>query len=149
MEKRTNDLVVLPPPSPAKPNPKTAKTADVAPDPDDDGVSVVSGGEAGRHAEGADEVNALADRLTVFEEAFDTVAAAATKNKPSGYVSEDNTHPDKSPNSELRHVITAVQRGLQKSNATEAKTSGDLANTVCERTAVKKKKWPMRPRRKV
>ena len=37
LEKRTLGLVVLPPPSPAKPKTKTAKTADVAPD--DDGVS--------------------------------------------------------------------------------------------------------------
>ena len=32
----------------------------------------------------AEEVAVLADRLTVFEEAFDKVAAAATKKKPSG-----------------------------------------------------------------
>ena len=78
VEKRTTEgLAVLPPPSLAKPKPKTVKTADVALDPNDDGVSLASG------------------RLTVFEEAFDIVAAAATKKKPSGCSSEDDTRPNK------------------------------------------------------
>ena len=54
VEKRTLGLVVLPPPSPAKPKTKTAKTADVAPE--DDGVSQASGAPKGakrrrKHAE--------------------------------------------------------------------------------------------------
>ena len=134
VEKRTKDLAVLPPPFPAKPKAKTAKAAGVAPDLDGDRVSVVSGASKGakrrrRHAERA----VLAARLTVFEEAFEKVAAAATKKKPNGYASEDDTRPSKSPDSELRNVIyNVVQRGLQKANAKERKTSGDLANKVCE-----------------
>ena len=135
VEKRTKDLAVLPPPFPAKPKAKTAKAAGVAPDLDGDRVSVVSGASKGakrrrRHAERA----VLAARLTVFEEAFEKVAAAATKKKPNGYASEDDTRPSESPDSELRKVITAVQRGirgLQMANAKEPKTSEDLANTGC------------------
>ena len=57
VEKRTKGLVVLPPPSPAKPETKTAKTDDVVPD--DDRVSPASGAPKGakrrkRHAERAD-----------------------------------------------------------------------------------------------
>ena len=44
VEKRSNGLVVLPPPSPAKPKAKTVKAADVAPD---DGVSLGSGASKG------------------------------------------------------------------------------------------------------
>ena len=47
-----------------------------------------------KHAERADEVVELSDRLTVFEEAFDKVAVAATKKKLSGYSSEDDTRPN-------------------------------------------------------
>ena len=59
VEKRTKGLVVLPPPSPAKPKTKIAKTADVAPG--DDGVSLVSGApkrakRRKRHAERAEEL---------------------------------------------------------------------------------------------
>ena len=43
VEMRTKDLAVLPSPSPAKSKTKTAKTADVAPDSNDDGVSLASG----------------------------------------------------------------------------------------------------------
>ena len=54
VEKRTKKLAVLPPPpSLAKPNPKTAKTADVAPYQNDDGVLVVSG--ASKWGEAAEE----------------------------------------------------------------------------------------------
>ena len=49
VEKRTKDLAVLPPLSPAKPKTKTTKTADVAPD--DDGVSLASGAEGGEAPE--------------------------------------------------------------------------------------------------
>ena len=59
---------------------------------------------------------------------------AAAKNKSSRYASEDDTRPSESPDSELRKVITAVQRGirgLQMANAKEPKTSEDLANTGC------------------
>ena len=74
---------------------------------------------------------ALADCLTVFEEAFDKVAAAATKKKPSGYSSEDDTRPNKSPDFELRNGITAVQRGLRRASAKKTQLSGDLAIKVC------------------
>ena len=75
----------------------------------------------------------LADRLTVFEEAFDKVAAAATKKKPSGYAmyyaSEDDTRASKLHDSELRNAINAVQRRLRKADAKEPKTS---AKNFCE-----------------
>ena len=48
VEKRTEIPVVLPPPSPAKPKTKAAKTADVAPD--NDGVSLASERRRGRSA---------------------------------------------------------------------------------------------------
>ena len=72
VEKRTQGLALLPPPSLAKPKTKTAKTADLAPD---DGVSLTSGAPKGakrrkKHADRADEVAELCGRLTVFEEAF-------------------------------------------------------------------------------
>ena len=116
VEKRTKSLVVLPPSSLAKTKTKTAKTADVAPD--DDGVSLATGAPKGakrrkRHAERASEVADLCDRLHVFEEAFEKVAKSAATKKPSGYSSEDDTRPNKSPDSELRSVVNAVQRGLR------------------------------------
>ena len=88
VEKRTLGLAVLPPPSPAKPKTKTAKTADVAPD---DGVSLASGASKGakrrkRHAERASEVADLCDRLHVFEETFEKVATSASAKKPSAWV---------------------------------------------------------------
>ena len=137
VEKRTPHLAVLPPPSPAKPKTKTAKTADVAPGLTADGVSLPSGASKGakrrkKHAERAEAAAVLAGRITVFEEAFDKVAAAAAKKKPSRYSSEDDTRPNKSPDSELRSVINAVQRGLRKAHAKEPKTSDDLANKGCE-----------------
>ena len=59
VETRTNDIAVLPPSSPAKPQTKTAKTADVAPHLNDDGVSLASGSSQGakrrkKHAERAE-----------------------------------------------------------------------------------------------
>ena len=58
VENRTKDLVVLAPPSPAKPKQltKTTKTDDVAPDLNNDGVSQLSGAPKGvkrqkKHAE--------------------------------------------------------------------------------------------------
>ena len=89
VEKRTKDLVVSPPPSPAKPQTKTAKAAGVAPDSDDDGGVLASGASKGakhrkKHAERAEELAVLADRLTVFEKALAKMAKAATKKKPSG-----------------------------------------------------------------
>ena len=135
VEKRTLCLVVLPPPSPAKPKTKTAETADVAPD--DDGVSLVSGASKGakrwrKHAERATEVADLCDRLHVFEEAFEKVAKAASTKKPSGYSSEDDTRPNKSPDYELRSVGNVVQRGMRKARTTmEPKKQDDLANQVC------------------
>ena len=135
VEKRTQGLAMLPPPSPAKPKTKTAKTADVAPD---DGVSLASGASKGakrwklkKHAERAEKVAELCDRLTVFEEGFEKVARAAATKKPSGYSSEDDTRPNKSPDSELRSVVNAVQRGLRKAHAMELKKKGDLVNNIC------------------
>ena len=97
-------LTVLPSPSPAKPKPKTAKTANVAPD--DDRVSQASGASKGakrrrKHAKRATEVEDLSHRLHVFKEAFEKVAKAAVAKKPGGYSSEDDTRPHKSPGSEL------------------------------------------------
>ena len=59
----------------------------------------------------------LCDRLQVFAEAFKKVAKAATAKKPSGYSSEDDTRLNKSPDSELRNVVNAVQRGLRKARS--------------------------------
>ena len=53
----------------------------------------------------------LSDCLTMFEEVLDKVAAAVTKKKLSGHSSEDDTHLNKSPDSELHSVINVVQRG--------------------------------------
>ena len=111
------------------------KTADVAPD--DDGVSQAPGASKGakrrrKHAERAMEVADLCNRLHVFEEAFEKVAKAASAKKPSGYSSEDDTRPNKSPDSELRSVVNAVQRGLRKARTTmEPKKKDDLAKKVC------------------
>ena len=77
----------------AKSKTKTTKTTDVAPD--DDGVSLASGLGSGvskgakrqkKHAERADEVAELCDRLAVFEEACENVAQAADAKKPSAWV---------------------------------------------------------------
>ena len=73
----------------------------------------------------------MCDRLNVFEEAFEKVVKAVAKKNPSGYSSEDDTRPKKSPDSELRSVVNAVQRGLQKARAMEPKKKDDLANEVC------------------
>ena len=133
--KRTEGLVVKPSPSLASPKPKTAKTADVAPE--DDGVSRGSGASKGakrrrKHAERANEVEGLSHRLQVFEEAFEKVAQAASARKPSGYASEDDTRPHKSPDSDLRSIVLAVQRGLRKTRtAVEPKKTDDLAKKVC------------------
>ena len=137
LEKRAVGLVVLPPPSPAKQKTKTPKTADVAPD--YDGVSQASGASKGTkrrrkqcHAERATEVEDLSHRLRVFEESFEKVATSASAKKPSGYSSEDDTRPHKSPDSELRSIVLAVQRGLRKTRTTlESKKKDDLANKVC------------------
>ena len=73
----------------------------------------------------------LCDHLTVFEEAYEKVARAAAAKKSSGYSSEDGTRPNKSPDSELRSVVNAVQRGLRKARAMEPKKKDDLENKVC------------------
>ena len=104
--------------------------------PDGDGISLTSGvpkGENRRknHAERADGVSELCDRLAVYEEAFDKVAGAATAKKPSGYSSEDDIRPNKSPDSELRSVINEAQRGPRKARAKEPKKTDGLANKVC------------------
>ena len=87
--------------------------------PDDDGVSLAPGAPKGakrrkRHAERASEVADLCGRLQVSEEAFEKVAKAASTKTPSGHSSEDDTRPNKYPDSELRSVVNAVQRGLRK-----------------------------------
>ena len=102
----------------------------------DDGVLLASGASKGakrqnKHAERADEVAEPCGRLTVFEEAFEKVARAAAAKKPSGCSSEDDTRPKKSPDSELRSVVNAVQRGLRKARAMAPKKKGDLENKVC------------------
>ena len=137
VEKRALGLVVLPPQSPAKPKTKTVKTADVAPE--DDGVSQASGASKvakrrRKHAERARaiEVEGLSHRLQVFKEAYEKLVKAASTKKPGGYASEDDTRPHKSPDSELRSIILAVQRGLRKTDTTlESKKKDDLANKVC------------------
>ena len=148
VKKRTKDLTVLPPPSLAKPKTKTVKAADVDPDQIDEGVSLASGASQGakrrkKNDECAEQVVLLADRLTVFEEVFVKVAAAATKKKSSRYSSEDVTRPNKSPDSVLRSAINAVQRGLQKALAREPKSPDDLANKV--RALLKKDASPVKP----
>ena len=121
-------------PSPAKPKTKTAKTADMAPD--GDGVLLASGASKGakhqkRHAERATEMADLCGRLHVFEEAFEKVAKAAATKKPSGYSSEDDTRPNKLPDSELRSVVNAVQHGLRKARTSmEPKKEDDLSNKL-------------------
>ena len=59
-----------------------------------------------RHAERATEVADACDRLHVFEEAFEKVAKDAATKKPSGYSSEDDTGPNKSPDCELYEVLS-------------------------------------------
>ena len=73
----------------------------------------------------------MCDRLTVFKEGFEKVARAAATKKPSGHSSEDDTRPNKSPDSELRSVVNAVQRKLRKARAKEPKKKDDLTNKVC------------------
>ena len=105
--------------------------------PDDDGISKASGASKGakrrrKHAERATEVEAFSNRLHVLEEAFGKEAKAASAKKPGGYSSEDDTRPHKSPDSELRSVVLAVQRGLRKTRtAMESKKKDNLANKVC------------------
>ena len=74
----------------------------------------------------------LSHRCHVLEEAFEKVVKAASAKKPSGYASEDDTRPNKSPDSELRSIVLAIQRGLRKAVTTlESKKKDDLANKVC------------------
>ena len=84
-----------------------------------------------RHAERAEEVADLCDRLNVFKEAFEKVAKATATKKTSWYSSEDDTRPNKSPDSEQRSVVYAVQRGLRKARTVEPKKKDYLANQVC------------------
>ena len=126
-----SSFVLKPPPSPVKPK-KTVTIADVAPE-EDDGVSQASGASKGakrrkKHAERAHEVEGLSHRCQVLEEAFEKVVKAASTRKPSGYASEDDTRPNKSPDSELRNIVLAIQRGLRKEDtAVEPKKTDDLA----------------------
>ena len=46
-----------------------------------------------KHAERAEEVQVLAVRLAVIEDAFHKVPRVAAKKKMSGYASEDHTRP--------------------------------------------------------
>ena len=138
VEKRTSGLVVKPPLPLVKPKPKTVKIADEAPEEiSDDGVSQASGASKGakrrrRHAERAQEMAGLSNRCHVLEEAFEKVVKAASSRKTCGYASEDDTRPNKSPDSELRSVVLAVQRGLREKNAAvESKKKDDLAKKVC------------------
>ena len=138
VEKRTSGLVVKPPLPLVKPKPKTVKIADEAPEEiSDDGVSQASGASKGakrrrRHAERAQEMAGLSNRCHVLEEAFEKVVKAASSKKTCGYASEDDTRPNKSPDSELRSVVLAVQRGLREKNtAVEPKKKDDLAKKVC------------------
>ena len=56
----------------------------------------------------------------------------SSTKKPSGCASEDDTRPHKSPDSALRSVVLAVQRGLRKAHTkVESKKKGDLATKVC------------------
>ena len=60
------------------------------------------------------------------------MAKATVAKKPGGYSSEDDTCLHKSPDSELRSVVLAVQRGLRKARTTLAsQKKDDLANKVC------------------
>ena len=78
------------------------------------------------------KVEGLSHRLEVLEEAFEKVAKAASTKTPSGYASEDGTRPHKCPDSELRSIVLAVQRGLRKTHTTvESKKKDDLVNKVC------------------
>ena len=71
-----------------------------------------------KHAERAEEVAALAGRLSGFEEAFKKMPKAAAKKEPSGCASEDHARPRKAPDSELCTISTAVHQGLQSVNET-------------------------------
>ena len=74
----------------------------------------------------------LSHRCQILEDAFEKVVKAASTKKPSGYVSEDDTRPNKSPESELRNIVLAIQRGLRKEDkALEPNETGDLAKKVC------------------
>ena len=110
----TTDVLVQAASLPATTKVQPTKTDDVAPE---DGVSQASGGSKGakrqnKHAERAKEVHILADRLTVFEDAFAKATRVPAKKKTSGYASKDDTRPSRSPDSELRGVINVVQQGL-------------------------------------
>ena len=135
MAKRTKDLHVRLLALPTTTKVQPAKADDVAPD---DGVLQAPGASRGvkrrrKHAERAAEVEdlVLAGRLAVFEEAFEKVAQVAAKKNTSGYASEDNTRQSKSPDSELRNIIVAVQQGLQTAATKDPKKSGALANNIC------------------
>ena len=112
------------------------KIAGVAPE-DNDGVSQASGASKGakrrrKHAERAHEMEGLSHRCQILEEAFEKVAKAASTKKPTGYASEDDTRPNKSPESELRNIVLAIQRGLRKEDKTvEPKNTDGLAKNVC------------------
>ena len=70
----------------------------------------------------------LCHSLAVFEEAFEKVVRATTAKKPIRYSSEDDTRPNKTPDSELRSDNSTAQRGLRKARAKEPKRTDDLAN---------------------
>ena len=65
------------------------------------------------HAERAKGEAKMCGPLAVFEEAFEYVTRAASVNKPSGYSSEDDTCPNKLPDSELCSVVNAC-KGTQE-----------------------------------
>ena len=138
VEKITSGLVGKPPPPLVKPKPKTVKIADATPEEiSDNGVSQASGAPKGakrrrKHAERATEMEGLSHRCNVLEEAFEKVVQAASTRKTCGYASEDDTRPNKSPDSELRSIVLAIQRGLcKKDTAVEPKKTDDLAKRVC------------------
>ena len=83
-------------------------------------------------AERAHEVEGRFHRCHVLEEAFEKAVKAASTKTPSGYASEDDTRPNKSPESELRHIVLAIQRGLRKGDTTvKPKKTDDLTKEVC------------------
>ena len=137
-QKRTKDLPVQTQSLPALTKGQPKKTKEVAPN---GGVSQASGGPKGakrrkKHAEfeRAEEVEALAERLAVFEGAFDKATRVAAKGKSSGCASGDYTRPSRSPDCELRDT-DAVQHGLRSAAMKDpnCKKSGALvlANAVC------------------
>ena len=82
-----------------------------------------------QHAERAGEVG-LAERLAVFEDAFGKVTRVAAKKKSSAYASEHETRVSRSPDSELREVIYAVQHELRSAAMKNPTKFGALANKV-------------------